>query len=129
MHTPGVPDITDDTFAAEVLAADRPVLVKFTADWCPGCRQLGPVLGAIAAERADRLKIVQLDADHHPATTAAHGVLSLPTLILFDAGQPVLRLVGSRSRQRLLREIDAAWEAHREGGGAQKPPSMLTKRE
>ncbi|WP_432745707.1 thioredoxin family protein [Streptomyces sp. JH002] len=102
----GLADVTDATFAEEVLAADLPVLLKFTADWCPPCHQLSPVLAAIASERAGELKVAELNVDHNPATAAAYGVLSVPTLILFRAGEPVLSLVGARSKQRLLRELD-----------------------
>jgi thioredoxin 1 len=99
--------ITDDDFADEVLASDIPVLVEFTADWCPPCRMIAPVLAAIAAERAGELRIVSLDVDHNPRTTAAYGVLSMPTMMLFRAGEPVKSLVGARSKLRLLQELDA----------------------
>ena len=98
-------DITDDTFADEVLASPLPVLVDFTADWCPGCRMIAPVLAQIAAENGDHLRIVSLNADHNPRTAAAYGMLALPTLMLFRAGEPVLSLVGARSKQRLMKEL------------------------
>jgi thioredoxin 1 len=97
--------ITDATFADEVLAAGLPVLVDFTADWCPPCRMVAPVLAQIAAERAGELKVVSLDVDANPVTTAAYGVLSMPTLMLFRDGEPVRSLVGARSRARLLQEL------------------------
>jgi thioredoxin 1 len=100
-----IAEITDDTFAAEVLAADLPVLVDFTADWCPPCRMIAPVLAALAAEEAGRLKIVGLDIDRNPATTAAYAVLSAPTLMLFQGGEPVRTLVGARSKLRLREEL------------------------
>ncbi|MFI7274057.1 thioredoxin family protein [Streptomyces sp. NPDC049879] len=100
-----VREVTDATFAAEVLAAELPVLVKFTADWCPPCRMIAPVLAQIAAEKAGELKIVSLDVDHHPVTTARYGVLSMPTLMLFTGGEPVKSLVGARSKLRLLQEL------------------------
>lgn len=97
--------VTDDTFANEVLSSPLPVLVDFTADWCPGCRMIAPVLAQIAAENGERLRIVSLNADHNPHTAAAYGVLAIPTLMLFRAGEPVLSLVGARSKHRLLREL------------------------
>lgn len=97
--------VTDDTFAAEVLASDLPVLVEFTAAWCPPCRMIAPVLAEIAAEQQGSLTIVQLDVDDNPVTTAAHGVLSMPTLMLFRAGKPVRTLVGARPKRRLLSEL------------------------
>ncbi|MGP3949442.1 thioredoxin [Streptomyces sp. 7N604] len=106
IETAGVDEITDATFTDEVLNADRPVLVKFTADWCPPCRQLAPVLSAIAAEEAGRIKVVQLDVDTNPGTTAAYGVLSMPTLIVFRNGEPVKSMVGSRPKRWLLQELE-----------------------
>ncbi|MDT0268246.1 thioredoxin domain-containing protein [Streptomyces sp. DSM 44915] len=103
-----VTEVTDATFATEVLAAPLPVLVKFTADWCPPCRMMTPVLAELAAERAGRLRIVTLDIDHNPRTTVGYGVLSAPTLMLFRDGQPIRAVVGARPKARLAAELDAA---------------------
>lgn len=101
----GVAEVTDEDFEAEVIGADLPVLVQFTADWCGPCRQLAPVLGDIAFEEGDRLKIVQLDVDRNPRTTIAYGVLSTPTLMVFRGGEPVKSMVGARAKRRLLEEL------------------------
>ncbi|WP_436847170.1 thioredoxin [Streptomyces buecherae] len=101
----GVDEVTDATFADEVLTATLPVLVEFTADWCPPCRQIAPVLSAVAAEEAGRIRVVQLDVDTSPATTAAYGVLAMPTLMLFRDGEPVTSMVGARPKRRLLQEL------------------------
>ncbi|QMU66884.1 thioredoxin [Streptacidiphilus sp. P02-A3a] len=101
----GVLAVTDESFAAEVLAAEGPVLVDFTADWCPPCRMIGPVLAEVAREQRGRLKVVTLDVDVNPGTQAAYGVLSMPTLILFEGGEPVKSLVGARPKRRLLQEL------------------------
>ncbi|MBK3579654.1 thioredoxin family protein [Streptomyces sp. MBT65] len=98
-------DVTDGNFAAEVIGAEVPVLVEFTADWCPPCRQMGPVLRALAAEEADRLKVVQLNVDRNPETTNAYKVLSMPTFIVFRGGEPVKAMVGARPKRRLLEEL------------------------
>ncbi|MFI2368928.1 thioredoxin [Streptomyces sp. NPDC018833] len=97
--------VTDADFDGEVLGADRPVLVEFGADWCGPCRQLAPVLSAVSHEEADRLKVVQIDADANPETVTRYGVLSLPTLLVFDGGEPVRSMVGARPKRRLLEEL------------------------
>lgn len=103
----GVAEVTDADFAAEVLTGDgRPVLVEFTAEWCGPCRQLAPVLSEISREEGGRLKVVQLDVDRNPQTTAAYGVLSMPTLMVFRGGEPVKQLVGARPKRRLLAELE-----------------------
>ena len=99
-----IPTVTDDAFAAEVLESERPVLVDFTAAWCPPCRVMKPVLAELAAERDD-LRFVQLDVDAEQRTAAEYGVLSMPTFILFRDGREVQRLVGARPRRRLEEEL------------------------
>ncbi|MGX2994421.1 thioredoxin family protein [Streptomyces sp. JNUCC 64] len=105
IRTEGLAEVTDAAFADVVLGADRPVLVEFTADWCPPCRQIAPVLAAVAAEEADRLTVVQLDVDVNPETVARYRVLSMPTLMVFRDGEPVWSVVGARSKRRLLDEL------------------------
>ncbi|GLW68805.1 thioredoxin [Kitasatospora phosalacinea] len=102
----GVRSVTDRDFASEVLAAEGPVLVEFTAEWCPPCRQLAPVLAELAREQEGRLAVVALDVDANPETRAAYGVLSMPTLMVFKGGEPVRSMVGARAKSRLLRELD-----------------------
>jgi thioredoxin 1 len=106
IHAEGVAAVTDTDFDTEVLGADRPVLVEFTADWCGPCRQLAPVLSAVAKQEAARLKVLQIDADTNPETVTRYGVLSMPTLMVFDAGEPVKSLVGARPKRRLLQELE-----------------------
>ncbi|MFD5080783.1 thioredoxin [Streptomyces sp. NPDC058371] len=101
----GVAEVTDADFEAEVIGADLPVLVEFTADWCGPCRQLAPVLSDIAAEEGERLKVVQLDVDANPGTTIAYGVMAMPTLMVFRDGEPVKSMVGARPKRRLLAEL------------------------
>ncbi|MFF0204699.1 thioredoxin family protein [Streptomyces sp. NPDC005017] len=101
----GVAEVSDADFAAEVIGADLPVLVEFTADWCPPCRQMGPVIGALAEETRERLKVVQLNVDTSPQTTNAYRVLSMPTFMVFHGGEPVKAMVGARPKRRLLEEL------------------------
>ncbi|WTT06083.1 thioredoxin domain-containing protein [Streptomyces sp. NBC_00090] len=99
-------EVTDADFGTEVLGAGLPVLVKFTAVWCGPCRQLTPVLAAIAAEESERLRIVEIDVDRNPETTTRYGVLATPTLMVFRAGEPVRSIVGARPKRRLLEELE-----------------------
>ncbi|WP_409469584.1 thioredoxin family protein [Streptomyces sp. HC307] len=101
----GVAEVTDADFDDEVLGAELPVLVEFTADWCPPCRQMSPVVSALAAQESDRLKVVQLDVDTNPETTNAYKVLSMPTFMVFRGGEPVKSMVGARPKRRLLEEL------------------------
>ncbi len=107
MATTSLPAVTDAAFADEVLASAAPVLVDFTASWCPPCRVMEPVLQELAAARDD-VRVVQLDVDAHQATAARSGVLSMPTFVLFRDGQEILRMTGARPRRRLERELDEA---------------------
>ncbi|MFI1184987.1 thioredoxin [Streptomyces californicus] len=100
-----ITDVTEETFDTEVLGAALPVLVEFTADWCGPCRQLAPVLREIAHEEADRLRIVQVDVDRRPSIAARYGVLAMPTLMLFRAGEPVASIGGARPKRKLLQEL------------------------
>ncbi|MFF6884687.1 thioredoxin family protein [Streptomyces sp. NPDC012421] len=100
-----VRETTDAEFAADALSAGPPVLVQFTAVWCGPCRQLKPVLAALAAEEAGRLRVVEIDVDHNPATTARYGVLATPTLMVFRDGEPVKSLVGARPKRKLREEL------------------------
>ncbi len=100
-----VQEVTDGDFASEVIGAGQPVLVEFTADWCPPCRQMGPVLRALDEETGERLKVVQLNVDRKPDITNAYQVLSMPTFMVFRDGEPVKSMVGARPKRRLLEEL------------------------
>ncbi|MER5885613.1 thioredoxin [Streptomyces sp. NPDC001941] len=102
----GVGEVTDADFADRVLAADKPVLVQFTAEWCGPCRQLAPVLRALAREEGERLEVVQLDVDRNPQTALRYHVLATPTLLVFRDGEPVKSMVGARAKRKLLQELE-----------------------
>ena len=110
-HVADLKAVTDETFEREVLQHPRPVLVEFGATWCPPCRMIAPVLAAIAEEHADTLSIRNVDIDENPSLAAAYRILSAPTLILFRAGRPFLTVVGTRSKAKLLAELDSALSA------------------
>jgi thioredoxin 1 len=99
-----IPEVTDDGFTAAVLESELPVLVDFTASWCPPCRVMKPVLAELAAERDD-MRVVQLDVDAHQRTAAQYGVMAMPTFLVFRDGREVGRLVGARPKRRLEAEL------------------------
>lgn len=98
----GLRAITDATFEEQVLRSELPVLLEFTADWCPPCRMIEPVLREIAAEFDGRLVVAQLDADANTATTIRYGVLGMPTMNLYVRGEVVAQVVGARPKAALL---------------------------
>ena len=80
-------EANDDTFEAEVLKSDRPVLVDFSAAWCGPCKKLEPILHELASEYDAKLKVVKVDVDSAPTTAARFGVLSVPTILLILGGE------------------------------------------
>jgi thioredoxin 1 len=100
--------VSDDSFADDVLANSQPVLVDFWATWCGPCRMVAPVLEEIAAEKAGQLTVAKLDVDANPETAKQFDVVSIPTMILFQGGRPVKRIVGAKGKAALLRELGDA---------------------
>ncbi|MFQ5410071.1 MAG: thioredoxin [Anaerolineales bacterium] len=101
-----VTELSDGNFDSEVLQAEKPVLVDFTATWCAPCHQIAPIVADIAAEQADTLKVGKLDIDENMDVTMRYGVMAVPTLILFKGGEPVSRLQGFMPKAALMGKLE-----------------------
>jgi thioredoxin 1 len=97
------------SFADLVLGADKPVLVDFWAEWCAPCRMLAPVIHRIAQTYRGRLLVVKVDTDEKPDVAAPYQIHSIPTIMMFWKGQPVMRLTGAQPYDAIVTEIERAW--------------------
>jgi thioredoxin 1 len=98
-------EITDATFDSEVVKSDKPVLVDFWAPWCAPCRTVGSVLDKLSSERVD-LKVVKINIDENQDQAMKHGVLVLPTVVLYKGGEPVGKLQGGVPPTAIARLLD-----------------------
>ena len=104
----GIRDVTDDSFDAEVLGSDVPVLVDFWGDHCPACRQISPILRELAEERAGQLKIVKVHASENARTATRYGVRAMPTVLVFAGGDVRGQLVGARPKRDFVELVERA---------------------
>ena len=100
-----VAEVTDATFADQVLKADKPTLVDYWADWCAPCKQLSPIIDELAGEYGDRINFVKMDTNANPQVPTQQGILALPTLQLFEGGQVVKSVQGARSKAALIKVL------------------------
>ena len=97
--------VTDDSFEQQVIQADLPTIVDFWAEWCVPCKRIAPILEEIAAEYEGQLKVVKLNVDENLTTAGKYGVMSIPTLLILNGGEPVDRIVGYRSKDYIMDKI------------------------
>jgi len=93
--------LTDANFEQEVLKSEKPVLVDFWAPWCGPCRAVGPVVEDLAETYKGRVKVGKINIDDNPKTATTYGVMSIPTLILFNKGDILDKLIGLSPKERL----------------------------
>lgn len=97
--------VTDADFQAEVLEADKPVIVDFWAEWCGPCRMVGPVIDQIAEEHAEKVKVVKLDVENNPETAMKYGITSIPAIYIFKDGEVAKQTVGAKPKAALEQEF------------------------
>ena len=97
--------VSDATFEETVVASATPVIVDFWAEWCGPCKMIAPALEEIATEHQGKLTIAKLNVDDNPDTARRFDVMSIPTLLVFQEGQPVKRLVGAKGKGQLLQDL------------------------
>jgi thioredoxin 1 len=103
-----ISDVNEATFDAEVLASDLPVLVDFWGDACPACRQIAPILAALAEEYAGRARILKVHATENPALSSRYGIRAMPTVLSFSGGTVCGQLQGARPKGDFVSLIEQA---------------------
>ncbi len=99
--------VTDATFADDVLQSDKPVLVDYWAVWCGPCRMVAPILEEIDATHGASLTIAKLNVDENPRTASEYGIVSIPTLNVFQGGQVVKQIIGAKPKAALLKDLSS----------------------
>jgi len=99
--------LSDDSFEAEVLSEDGPVLVDYWAEWCGPCKMIAPILDEISEEYKDKVKVAKLNIDENPVTPPKYGIRGIPTLMLFKSGNVEATKVGAVSKSQLTAFIDS----------------------
>lgn len=97
--------LTAENFENEVLKADKPVLVDFWAEWCGPCKMLAPVIAEIAEEYEGKIKVAKLNIDEEMPLAVQYGIVSIPTVLLFENGEIVKKSIGFTPKEALIEEL------------------------
>ena len=100
--------VTDATFATEVEQSPLPVLVDAWAPWCGPCRMISPVVEELASQMTGRLRVGKLNVDENPSTAARFNIRSIPTLLVFNGGREIDRIVGVQPKSEIARRVQRA---------------------
>lgn len=98
-------EVTDATFATDVLASEKPIMVDFWAEWCGPCRAVSPILDKIAEEHSEKIDIVKLNVDDNPETAMKYGITSIPAMYVFQSGEIKKRIVGAKPKPALEADL------------------------
>jgi len=94
-------EVTDQTFAREVLTTETSVLVDCWAPWCGPCKMLAPIIDELAADYASGVKFVKLNVDENPLTASQYGIRSIPTMLFFKEGRIIHRVTGALPKEEI----------------------------
>jgi thioredoxin 1 len=98
-------EVTDLDFQKEVIESEHTVVVDFSAEWCGPCKIMVPVLNDLAGELEGKVKVVKIDVDNNPVTTAKYGVRSLPTILILKKGQVIDKVIGAVQKKVLADKL------------------------
>jgi thioredoxin 1 len=104
----GIMDVSDSSFEAEILQAEKPTLVDFWAPWCGPCKAIGPIIEDLAGTYSGQVKFAKCNVDDNPATPGKYGIKAIPTLIFFKDGKVVDQITGMVAKSRLEEAIKGA---------------------
>ncbi len=99
-------EFTESNFEAEVLKAEKPVLIDFWAEWCVPCKMIAPAVEEIANDNGDFLKVGKVNVDNNPGIASKYGIRSIPTLLIFKGGEVAQKMVGAVSKETIQEFVD-----------------------